>query len=38
MNFELTVYAREFKNNTIIRDFLNARIIEEFRKEGISIS
>jgi MscS family membrane protein len=35
MTFELTVYAREFKNNNVIRDFLNARIIEEFRKEGI---
>jgi MscS family membrane protein len=38
LNFELTVYAREFKNNNIIKDFLNARIIEEFRKEGISMS
>ena len=35
MSFELTVYAREFKHNSVIRDFLNTRIIEEFRKEGI---
>lgn len=38
MTFELTVYAREFKHNSVIRDFLNIRIIEEFRKEGINIS
>jgi MscS family membrane protein len=35
MTFELTVYSREFKNNNVIKDFLNAQIIEEFRKEGI---
>jgi len=38
MTFELTVYAREFKHNSVIKDFLNTRIIEEFRKEGILIS
>jgi len=38
MTFELTVYAREFKHNSVIKDFLNTRIIEEFRKEGIIIS
>ncbi len=35
MTFELTVYSREFKNNSVIRDFLNTRIVEEFSKEGI---
>ncbi len=38
MTFELTVYAREFKHNSVIKDFLNIRIIEEFRKEGVIIS
>ncbi len=38
MTFELTVYAREFKHNSVIRDFLNTQIIEEFRKEGIIFS
>lgn len=38
MTFELTVYAKEFKHNSVIKDFLNTRIIEEFRKEGIIIS
>ena len=38
ITFELTVYAREFKHNSVIRDFLNTRIIEEFRKEGLIIS
>ncbi|MEI7857851.1 MAG: mechanosensitive ion channel family protein [Methanomicrobiales archaeon] len=38
MTFELTVYAREFKHNSVIRDFLNTLIIEEFRKDGIIIS
>ncbi len=38
MTFELTVYAREFKHNSVIKDFLNTLIIEEFRKEGIIFS
>jgi MscS family membrane protein len=38
ITFELTVYASEFKHNSVIRDFLNTRIIEEFRKEGLIIS
>jgi MscS family membrane protein len=38
MTFELTVYSREFKNNNVIKDFLNTLIIEEFRKEGIVIA
>ena len=38
MTFELTVFAREFNHNSVIRDFLNTRIIEEFRKEGIIIT
>lgn len=38
MTFELTLYAIEFKHNSVIKDFLNSRIIEEFRKEGIIIS
>jgi small-conductance mechanosensitive channel len=38
MTFELTVYAGEFRHNSIIRDLLNTRIIEEFRKEGIIIA
>jgi MscS family membrane protein len=38
MTFELTVYAREFQHNSVIKDFLNTRIIEEFRKDGIIIT
>jgi MscS family membrane protein len=38
MTFELTVYAREFRHNSVIRDTLNTLIIETFRKEGIIIS
>jgi len=38
ITFELTVYAREFKHNSVIKDFLNTRIIEEFSKEGIIIT
>jgi small-conductance mechanosensitive channel len=38
MTFELTVYAREFRHNSVIKDFLNTSIINEFRKEGIIIS
>jgi MscS family membrane protein len=38
ITFELTVYATEFKHNSLIKDFLNTRIIEEFRKEGLIIS
>jgi MscS family membrane protein len=38
ITFELTVYASEFKHNSVIKDFLNTRIIEEFRKEGLIIS
>jgi MscS family membrane protein len=38
LTFELTVYAREFKHNNVIKDFLNTRIIEEFRKDGIIIT
>jgi small-conductance mechanosensitive channel len=38
MTFELTVYASEFRHNSVIRDYLNTLIIETFRKEGIIIS
>ncbi|WP_321508605.1 mechanosensitive ion channel family protein [uncultured Methanoregula sp.] len=38
MTFEVTVYAREFTHNSIIRDHINTKIIEEFRKESIIIS
>jgi MscS family membrane protein len=38
ITFELTVYASEFKHNSVIRDLLNTQIIEEFRKEGLIIS
>ncbi len=38
ITFELTMYASEFKHNSVIKDFLNTRIIEEFRKEGLIIS
>jgi small-conductance mechanosensitive channel len=38
MIFEMTVYANEFRHNTVIKDLLNTRIIEEFRKEGIIIA
>jgi MscS family membrane protein len=38
ITFELTVYASEFKHNSVIKDFLNTCIIEEFRKEGLIIS
>lgn len=38
MTFELTVYASEFRHNSVIRDHLNTLIIETFRKEGIIIS
>jgi MscS family membrane protein len=35
MTFEITVFANEFAYNNIIRDYLNTRIIEAFRNEGI---
>ena len=38
MTFEVTVYANEFAHNSTIRDYLNTRIIEAFRKESIIIS
>jgi MscS family membrane protein len=38
MTFELTVYAGEFRHNSVIRDHLNTLIIETFRKESIIIS
>jgi MscS family membrane protein len=38
MTFELTVYASEFRHNSVIRDHLNTLIIETFRKESIIIS
>jgi MscS family membrane protein len=38
MTFELTVYAREFTHNSVIKDILNTRIIEEFRRQGIIIT
>jgi|WetSurMetagenome_2_1015567.scaffolds.fasta_scaffold02732_4 MscS family membrane protein len=38
MTFELTVYASEFRHNSVIRDYLNTLIIETFRKEGIIIA
>jgi small-conductance mechanosensitive channel len=38
MTFEVTVYANEFAHNSSIRDYLNTKIIEAFRKESIIIS
>jgi MscS family membrane protein len=35
MTFEITVFANEFAYNNIIRDYLNTKIIEAFRNEGI---
>ena len=35
MTFELTLFAHEFAYNNIIRDYLNTKIIEAFRNEGI---
>jgi MscS family membrane protein len=35
MTFEVTVYANEFSHNSLIRDYLNAKIIEAFRKDGV---
>jgi small-conductance mechanosensitive channel len=35
MTFELTLFVHEFASNSIIRDYLNTRIIELFRTEGI---
>jgi MscS family membrane protein len=38
MTFEVTVYANEFAHNTLIKDYLNTKIIETFKKEGIIIA
>jgi MscS family membrane protein len=38
MTFEITMYANEFAHNSIIRDYLNTRIIETFRKENIHLA
>jgi MscS family membrane protein len=35
LTFEITVFANEFAYNNIIRDYLNTKIIEAFRNEGI---
>jgi small-conductance mechanosensitive channel len=35
MTFVVTVYANGFLYNSIIQDYLNTRIVEQFRKEGI---
>jgi MscS family membrane protein len=35
MTFVVTVYASGFLYNSIIQDYLNTRIVEQFRKEGI---
>jgi small-conductance mechanosensitive channel len=38
MTFEVTMYANEFAHNSVIRDYLNTRIIETFRNEGILLA
>ena len=38
ITFNVTVYARGFLYNNIILDYMNIRIIERFRKEGILMS
>jgi len=38
MTLEVTVYAKEFTHNSVIRDHLNTKILEEFRKKSIIIS
>jgi MscS family membrane protein len=38
MTFELTLFAEEYTYVNIIRDHLNTRIIEVFRKEGIVLA
>jgi len=38
MTFEVTVYANEFVHNTVIRDYLNIRIIETLIKENIHMA
>ena len=38
MTFMVSVYASGFLFNSIIQDYLNMRIIERFRKEGILLS
>ncbi len=38
MTFMVSVYASGFLYNSIIQDFLNTRIVERFRKEGIIFS
>lgn len=38
MTFEVTAYANEFVHNTVIRDYLNSRIIETLRKENIHMA
>jgi MscS family membrane protein len=35
MTFEITLFAHEFAYNNIIRDYLNRKIIEAFRNDGI---
>lgn len=37
MTFTVTVYANGFMYNSIIQDYLNTQIVEQFRKEGISL-
>jgi MscS family membrane protein len=38
LTFEVTMYANEFAHNNIIKDYLNTRIIETFRKENIHLA
>jgi small-conductance mechanosensitive channel len=38
MTFMVNVYASGFLYNNSIQDYMNTRIIERFRSEGISIS
>jgi small-conductance mechanosensitive channel len=38
LTFELTVFTSEFRYTSIIRDLLNTRIIEEFKREGIAMA
>jgi len=37
MTFIVTVFASGFMYNSIIQDYLNTQIIEQFRKEGINL-
>lgn len=38
MTFEITMYANEFAHNSIIRDYLNTRIIETLKLENIHLA